>query len=318
MSAVRSLRLCQHLTLTELALQAGVPARTIAEIEHGLRRLDPEVCGRLAVALGLSPHALARSATLPVPDGASTTVRQRALALALTSLVGAALLMPVPATTPFAPVDPPFSLPAPATPPAILPTPVPVLPASPPRPLFPPQPLASVSDDVVGFLPQRFALAPAALVREPPASHKAPPLFALLDDGPHGCPLPGAVMITQGFGVGTHAPAAIWGAVDLALGGPEVTRGAEVIATHDGVAHIYSETWPGGNVVMVYHHSGIWTTLYAHLETFEVTDGQEVTAGTLIGRVGSTGMSTGPHLHYEVRSPDGNIDPAPLIGCVLP
>lgn len=52
---------------------------------------------------------------------------------------------------------------------------------------------------------------------------------------------------------------------------------------------------------IVVRHAGGWKTLYAHLRSFNVSVGQSVNTGTVIGRVGSTGGSTGPHLHYEQR-----------------
>jgi murein DD-endopeptidase MepM/ murein hydrolase activator NlpD len=55
-----------------------------------------------------------------------------------------------------------------------------------------------------------------------------------------------------------------------------------------------------GKYIIVRHAEG-WKTLYAHLNSFNVSVGQSVSTGTLIGKVGSTGGSTGPHLHYEQR-----------------
>jgi murein DD-endopeptidase MepM/ murein hydrolase activator NlpD len=55
-----------------------------------------------------------------------------------------------------------------------------------------------------------------------------------------------------------------------------------------------------GKYLVVRHSSG-WKTLYAHLSAFNVSVGQSVSTGTIIGKVGSTGGSTGPHLHYEQR-----------------
>jgi len=52
---------------------------------------------------------------------------------------------------------------------------------------------------------------------------------------------------------------------------------------------------------IVVRHTGGWKTYYAHLNSFNVSVGQSVSTGTLIGKVGSTGGSTGPHLHYEQR-----------------
>ena len=55
-----------------------------------------------------------------------------------------------------------------------------------------------------------------------------------------------------------------------------------------------------GKYLVIRHAEG-WKTLYAHLNTFNVSVGQNVSTGTIIGKVGSTGGSTGPHLHYEQR-----------------
>lgn len=55
-----------------------------------------------------------------------------------------------------------------------------------------------------------------------------------------------------------------------------------------------------GKYIVVRHAEG-WKTYYAHLNSFTVSVGQSVSTGTLIGKVGSTGGSTGPHLHYEQR-----------------
>ncbi|MFC7329485.1 M23 family metallopeptidase [Marinactinospora rubrisoli] len=56
-----------------------------------------------------------------------------------------------------------------------------------------------------------------------------------------------------------------------------------------------------GRYIVIDHGGGI-TTLYAHLNSFNVSVGQRVSTGTIIGKVGSSGGSTGPHLHYEQRS----------------
>jgi len=63
-----------------------------------------------------------------------------------------------------------------------------------------------------------------------------------------------------------------------------------------------------GNVVYVDHGSGL-STRYGHLSEIDVTVGQSVTRGQTIGLVGSTGRSTGPHLHYEVRINNQPVDP---------
>jgi murein DD-endopeptidase MepM/ murein hydrolase activator NlpD len=67
-----------------------------------------------------------------------------------------------------------------------------------------------------------------------------------------------------------------------------------------------------GNVVYVDHGSGL-STRYGHLSEIDVTVGQTVTRGQTIGLVGSTGRSTGPHLHYEVRINNQPVDPRPYL-----
>ena len=63
-----------------------------------------------------------------------------------------------------------------------------------------------------------------------------------------------------------------------------------------------------GNMVEVDHGHGL-TTRYAHLSAFDVGPGQWVEPGTIVGRVGSTGRSTGSHLHYETRIDGEPVDP---------
>jgi murein DD-endopeptidase MepM/ murein hydrolase activator NlpD len=63
-----------------------------------------------------------------------------------------------------------------------------------------------------------------------------------------------------------------------------------------------------GYLVSVAHGSGI-RSMYAHLSSIAVTRGRRVAAGTLLGRVGSTGLSTGPHLHFELRLRGAALDP---------
>ena len=63
---------------------------------------------------------------------------------------------------------------------------------------------------------------------------------------------------------------------------------------------------------MVVQHRLGYTTWYAHLSSITSWVGEQVEGGTRIGYVGSTGRSTGPHLHFEVRRYDTPIDPAPL------
>jgi murein DD-endopeptidase MepM/ murein hydrolase activator NlpD len=72
-----------------------------------------------------------------------------------------------------------------------------------------------------------------------------------------------------------------------------------------------------GRLVVVRHPDGV-RTLYAHLASIAVRVGEEVSAGAVLGRVGSSGNATGPHLHFEVRVRGAAIDPlgalVPLVG----
>lgn len=67
-----------------------------------------------------------------------------------------------------------------------------------------------------------------------------------------------------------------------------------------------------GNHVVI-QHSGKYQTVYGHLRTFSIQNDDRVAAGDQIGTVGSTGMSTGPHLHFEIRSFGSPIDPEKLL-----
>ena len=60
-------------------------------------------------------------------------------------------------------------------------------------------------------------------------------------------------------------------------------------------------------------HPHGYNTLYAHLSRVEVTKGQQLAAGDAVGLLGSTGRSTGPHLHYEVRVAGVAVDPTPYM-----
>ncbi|MBL7813277.1 MAG: M23 family metallopeptidase [Bacteroidetes bacterium] len=86
--------------------------------------------------------------------------------------------------------------------------------------------------------------------------------------------------------------------------------GTEVYSTGDGVVQkSMNDGWGYGNHVIVDHGFG-YTTLYGHLSRIAVMPGTRVKRGQVIGYVGSTGRSTGPHLHYEVRKNGNPLNPA--------
>ncbi|WP_367714648.1 peptidoglycan DD-metalloendopeptidase family protein [Nitratireductor sp. GISD-1A_MAKvit] len=86
-------------------------------------------------------------------------------------------------------------------------------------------------------------------------------------------------------------------------------RGTPVLAT--GAGTVIKAGWNGGygRMVEIDHGNGL-TTRYAHLSKISVTKGTRVEAGTPLGKVGSSGRSTGPHLHYEVRRSGNAVNPA--------
>lgn len=139
------------------------------------------------------------------------------------------------------------------------------------------------------------------------------------DRRPQGNPLQASnAVMTQGYGVGSHAPAEAWGAIDLAIDGngdgaadPEGSLDHPIYATHDGVVEVTPNSYPAGNHIWVVNDE--FRTGYSHLARFAVESGQEVRRGDLIGYLGSTGMSSGPHLDYQVWVKQGgdwvNVNP---------
>jgi murein DD-endopeptidase MepM/ murein hydrolase activator NlpD len=119
-------------------------------------------------------------------------------------------------------------------------------------------------------------------------------------------PVDGDIDPASGFGVRmdpfTSSPAMHTG---LDLHGE---TGDPVRATADG--KITSAGWSGGygRVIDIDHGNGM-STRYGHLSAIDVRVGQSVRTGQIIGRIGSTGRSTGPHLHYETRVRGGAVDP---------
>jgi len=88
--------------------------------------------------------------------------------------------------------------------------------------------------------------------------------------------------------------------------------GAPVIAAADGVVTMAGYYGGYGNCVIINHGNGI-STLYGHGQTILTEVGKEVKKGDLIMEVGSTGVSTGPHLHFEVRFNGSCVDPMPYL-----
>src|SRR6516225_8173410 len=92
-----------------------------------------------------------------------------------------------------------------------------------------------------------------------------------------------------------------------------VEFGTPLSATADGVIFLAGPYSGYGNLVAIYHTNGI-TSRYGHLSRVAVQQGQRVKRGDLIGYAGSTGRSTGPHVHYELRVNDQPVNPIGYIG----
>lgn len=102
------------------------------------------------------------------------------------------------------------------------------------------------------------------------------------------------------------------GGVDIA-----VPRGTPINSAADGVVTFAGKRGGYGNVVIVEHADGR-ETFYAHCDKLLVEKGQIVSGGELIAKAGSTGKSTGPHLHFELRENGKSIDPMKFLSNVLP
>jgi murein DD-endopeptidase MepM/ murein hydrolase activator NlpD len=124
--------------------------------------------------------------------------------------------------------------------------------------------------------------------------------------GQMGWPVPGSYRITSPFGYRIHPvyhTRKLHTGVDIG-----VPSGSNIVAAQSGT--IMYANWLGGygKVVMI-DHGGGYVTLYAHLSSWNVKVGQNITRGESIAKSGTTGVSTGPHLHFEVRINGDYVDP---------
>ncbi len=116
--------------------------------------------------------------------------------------------------------------------------------------------------------------------------------------------------VTSEYGMRTHP---VTGVYKLHTGTDfAAPEGTPIRAASGGV--VRSAGWQNGNgnTVVVDHGGGV-STLYAHASALLVKPGQRIEAGESIAKVGSTGYSTGPHLHLEVRRDDKPVDPGPWL-----
>lgn len=128
-------------------------------------------------------------------------------------------------------------------------------------------------------------------------------------------PVPGYTRITSPYGMRTHP---ITGVYKLHTGVDiSAPMGASFIAANDGIVVKSEMNSAYGNMIMINHGGGI-STLYAHGSQRLVEVGQSVKRGDEVLKVGSTGYSTGPHAHFEVRVNGQYTDPMPYITSQTP
>lgn len=316
-SQLQQIRQQHGYSMVDVAVRTGIPVRDIAAAEHGLRRFDANQLAQISALYNLPITQLTNTVRTRSSRPFAVMFGIGALfivASAFIMLGGTLTVMSMPAT----------------------------------RTMMETRVVSQPTDSVLGSSAQlrqrllRMGLGEQMaqqVIAEDPAAQVAPdvsaqvasrPLAAIaskrgLPGAPFGCPVQptsGQVVMTQGYGVGTHAPTAIWGAIDLAVDGngdgyaePSATIGAPVVALHGGIAKVVPNNWLAGNYVRISDDLNGWATAYAHLDSLNITHEQRVEPGMIIGWVGTTGYSSGPHLHYEVYQNDININPLSILEC---
>jgi murein DD-endopeptidase MepM/ murein hydrolase activator NlpD len=152
--------------------------------------------------------------------------------------------------------------------------------------------------------------APEGVPRLDPNAPEVPPMQRSTVEAAAGqqdaivLPVQGRVSSKMGKrGAPTKGASTNHGGVDIAA-----PRGTAVRAPAGGTVIMAGEAGANGNLVRIDHGNGVVSS-YAHLDGFDVKMGDKVEAGQSFGRVGSTGRSTGPHLHYEIRENGQRVDP---------
>ena len=130
-------------------------------------------------------------------------------------------------------------------------------------------------------------------------------------NGKFGWPVPGYYYITSYYGMRFH-PILHVNRMHTGIDIGNAPYGANFCAVADGVVTSAGVNGGYGNTVIINHGGGI-SSLYAHASSILVSAGQTVTRGTPVSRVGSTGMSTGVHAHFEIRINGVTTDPLPYI-----
>ncbi len=172
--------------------------------------------------------------------------------------------------------------------------------------------------------------APVVSEPEPVVPETEAPVYEVNSSG-FIWPVPGFGMITSGYGprsLDNHK------GVDITSGGSGSIMGRQIVAVADGIVasvnnsctHNYGKSGSCGcgggygNYVVILHSDGTYATLYGHMSSAVVQVGQSVAQGQTIGYGGTTGWSTGPHLHFEVHKipfsydRSNTLDPQDFIG----
>lgn len=119
-------------------------------------------------------------------------------------------------------------------------------------------------------------------------------------------PCPSSSRITSGFGgrsSPTEGASSNHQGIDIGA-----SSGSAIIAAASGTVVVSTYSYSAGNYIMLSHGGGVYT-VYMHCSQLLVSEGQEVSQGQTIAKVGSTGYSTGPHLHFGVRTGGRYVDP---------
>ena len=119
-------------------------------------------------------------------------------------------------------------------------------------------------------------------------------------------PCPSSSRITSSFGdreSPTEGASSSHQGVDIGA-----STGSSILAAASGTVTISTYSYSAGNYIMINHGGGV-STVYMHCSELLVSAGQEVTQGQVIAKVGSTGYSTGPHLHFGIRVNGSYVNP---------
>ena len=273
--ALAALILAMSLPLSALADEANVPAESPSfEVSFDVDTGQEEISEDLPADIEATPEPTAEPTQEPTPTPESTPTPEPT-AEPTASPTAAPTATPEATAAPTSTPEPSAAAsPTPAVPsasPAVTPTPTPS-----------PQPVVN----------------PVKLEHDVPDNVDKECIYLF--------PVPNSSEITQEYSAEHKA-------IDIAA-----SSGSPVYAAENGTVS-YVQIWDGsydttgmmsyGHMIQIEHPDGN-TTLYAHLSEINVQQDEKVVRGQRIGRVGSTGNSTGPHLHFEVITSEGKVDPA--------